>query len=162
MSQSSPGRDGTLILAIGNILLTDEGVGAAVLSALAPVAADDADLTLLDGGTLSFTLAGPIAEAARLIVVDAARLGEPPGSLRLFEGDAMDAQLSRHANSVHEVSLADLLDMARLTDGLPEQRALIGIEPAEIDWGETLTPAVAAAVPEAVRTIRALLGRWRG
>ena len=150
----------TLILGLGNVLMTDEAVGAAVLRALDPTAADG-DMTLLDGGTLSFTLAGPIAAAARMIVVDAAAMGEAPGTVRLFEGAAMDARLSRHAKSVHEVSLADLLDIARLTDSLPTQRALLGIEPESVDWGDGLTPAVAAAVPEAVAEIRRLLGAWQ-
>lgn len=152
---------GTLILGLGNILLTDEAVGAAVLRALEPAAATDPDLDLYDGGTLSFTLAGPIGDAARLIVVDAATMGDPPGTVRLFEGTAMDRQLSKHAKSVHEVSLADLFDIARLTDTLPPQRALIGIEPQHVDWGDQLTPTVAAAVPEVISRIHDLLQRWR-
>ncbi|MGD8206864.1 MAG: HyaD/HybD family hydrogenase maturation endopeptidase [Thiohalocapsa sp.] len=151
----------TLILGLGNILLRDEAVGVRVLEALAADAATDPDLVLLDGGTLSFTLAGPIADARRLIVVDAAVMGEPPGSIRVFEGEAMDRQLRRHAKSVHEVSLADLLDIARLTDTLPPVRALIGIEPERVDWGSRLTPSVAAAVPDARERIRRLLRRWR-
>ena len=83
--------------------------------------------------------------------VDAAALGAAPGSLRVFEGEAMDRQVSLPAKSVHEVSLADLMDMVRLTGRLPERRALIGIEPAVIDWCDGLTPAVAAAVPAALR-----------
>ena len=154
--------EGTLILGLGNILLSDEALGAAVLEAMEPIAADDPDLRLYDGGTLSFTLAGPIGDAQRLIVVDAAVMGDAPGSVRLFEGRAMDQQLSRHAKSVHEVSLADLFDIARLTDSLPNQRALIGVEPLKVDWGDQLTPAVAAAVPKVVRQIQTLLSRWRG
>ena len=158
----SPVADrGTLILGLGNVLLTDEAVGAAVLRSLEADAASDPALTLLDGGTLSFTLAGPIGAAKQLIVVDAAAMGEPPGSVLLFEGPAMDEQLSRNAKSVHEVSLADLLDIARLTDSLPRKRALIGIEPGRVDWGSELTPAVAAAVPEAAAAVRRLLQRWR-
>jgi hydrogenase maturation protease len=151
----------TLILGLGNVLLTDEALGAAVLEALAPLAAADPDIALMDGGTLSFTLAGPIGEAARLVVVDAARMGQAPGTVRVLEGEAMDAQLSKHANNVHEVSLADLFDIARLTDSLPAQRALVGVEPAQVDWGSELSPAVAAAVPRAVGEIDALLTRWR-
>lgn len=150
----------TLILGLGNVLLTDEGVGAAVLRALAPLAEADPRLSLQDGGTLSFTLAGPIAEAARLVVVDAANLGQPPGSVRILEGTDMDAQLARHAASVHEVSLSDLFDIARLTDSLPARRALVGIQPERIDWGSELTAPVAAAVPRAAAEIEALLRRW--
>jgi hydrogenase maturation protease len=152
---------GTLILGLGNVLLTDEAVGAQVLKHLEPLAEQDPDLTLYDGGTLSFTLAGPIGDAARLIVVDAAAMKDPPGTVRLFEGQAMDRQLSQHAKSVHEVSLADLFDIARLTDSLPPHRALIGIEPERVDWGEQLTPTVAAAIPRAIDQITQLLTRWR-
>lgn len=158
---STPAAPTTLILGLGNVLLTDEALGAAVLQALAPLAQADPDMLLMDGGTLSFTLAGPIGEAAQLVVVDAARMGQAPGTVRVLEGDAMDAQLSRHANNVHEVSLADLFDIARLTDSLPARRALVGVEPAVVDWGRELSPPVAAAVPEAVAAIEALLARWR-
>ena len=151
----------TLILGLGNVLLTDEAVGVAVLAALADDAEADPSLSLLDGGTLSFTLAGPIGDATQMIVVDAAALGEQPGSIRVFEGAAMDEQLTRHAKSVHEVSLSDLMDIARLTDSLPRRRALIGIEPERVDWGSELSPPVAAAVPRAAAEVRSLLDRWR-
>jgi len=152
---------GTLILGLGNVLLTDEAIGVAVLAALTGDAEADPSLRLLDGGTLSFTLAGPIGDATQMIVIDAAAMGEPPGSIRVFEGVAMDEQLTLHAKSVHEVSLSDLIDIARLTDSLPMRRAMIGIEPALVDWGSELTPPVAAAVPRAVSEVRTLLQRWR-
>jgi len=149
----------TLILGIGNTLFRDEGVGVEVIRRLGLT--DDLDgLVLIDGGTLSFTLAPAIADSPRLIVVDAAVLGAPPGSVRVFEGNAMDRQLSGKGKSVHEVSLMDLMDIARLTGTLPERRALVGIEPGEVDWGDTLTPAVDAAVPLALAEIRRLLARW--
>jgi len=152
----------TLILGLGNtLLLSDEAVGPRVVEQLRQEAPAREGIRYLDGGTLSFTLAEPIAAATRLIAVDAARLGEPPGTVRVFEGETMDHQLRAHAKSVHEVSLADLLDMARLTDSLPSRRALVGIEPAKIDWGECLSPPVAAAVGEATARIRALIERWQ-
>ena len=72
----------------------------------------------------------------------------------------MDRQLSGKGKSVHEVSLADLMDMARLSDTLPQRRALVGIEPAEVDWGDALTSTVAAAVPAAMEAVRTLVARW--
>ncbi len=153
----SPPR--TLILGLGNTLLTDEGLGAVVIRRL-EAEGGLGDVGLLDGGTLSFTLSGPIADSPRLIVVDAAVMGELPGRVRVFEGEAMDRQLSGIGKSVHEVSLMDLMDMARITDSLPSHRALVGVEPAVVDWGDELSPAVAAAVPEAMARIRNLLRAW--
>jgi hydrogenase maturation protease len=159
IADPATGQPSTLILGLGNVLLTDEAVGIEVLRAME---ADGglAGSLLLDGGTLSFTLAGPIADCRRLIVVDAAVMGSPPGTVRVFEGPSMDRQLSGRGKSVHEVSLMDLMDMARLTDTLPERRALVGIEPARVGWGEGLSPEAAAAVPRAVWEIRSLMARW--
>ncbi len=158
-ADESPPR--TLILGLGNTLLTDEALGAVVIRRL-EAEGGLGDVGLLDGGTLSFTLSGPIADSPRLIVVDAAVMGEPPGTVRVFEGEAMDRQLSGIGKSVHEVSLMDLMDMARITDSLPSHRALVGVEPEVVDWGDELSPAVAAAVPEAMARIRDLLRTWDG
>jgi hydrogenase maturation protease len=149
----------TLILGLGNTLLRDEAVGSEVIRRL-EAAGDLPGTVFVDGGTLSFTLAGPIADSPRLIVVDAAVMGAAAGTVQVFEGEAMDRQLSRKGKSVHEVSLQDLMDMARLTNTLPPFRALMGIEPAEVDWGERLTPAVETAVPLAMDAVRDLIARW--
>lgn len=152
----------TLVLGIGNTLLSDEGVGVHVVEALRPEYAGDDGVELLDGGTLSFTLAVPIQAADALIVVDAANLQIPPGSLQTFQGEAMDDFLAgNRKSSVHEVGLADLMTIARLAEHWPERRALVAIQPAEIDWGEAPSPPVAAAVPLACREVRRLITEWR-
>lgn len=149
----------TLILGLGNTLLSDEAVGIEVIRQL-EATADLERVRFLDGGTLSFTLAPAIVDCSRLIVVDAARMDARPGEVRVFEGEAMDRQLSGKGKSVHEVSLADLMDMARLSDSLPRLRALVGVEPAAVDWGDTLSPAVEGAVPQAMEAVRGLVERW--
>ena len=150
----------TLVLGIGNTLLSDEGVGVHVVTHLRDRLPLRPDLVLLDGGTLSFTLAEVIGNHPRLVVVDAARLEGPPGAVALFEGEAMDARLRGGLQSVHEVGLSDLMDMARLTGTLPSRRALVGIEPDCLDWGEVPTPRVAAAVPVAARVVLDIIDRW--
>src|SRR4030065_1407287 len=98
----------TLGLGIGNTLLRDEGIGIHVLRALEPELANWPDVTLLDGGTLSFTLAGPIEDADALIVVDAANIKSKPGEGTLLKGDAMDAFLIGNRKSTeHEVGVTD-------------------------------------------------------
>jgi hydrogenase maturation protease len=151
----------TLILGIGNTLLSDEGVGVIAMQTLQHRLGHRLDLEFLDGGTLSFTLAVPIAECAALIVLDAAMIEGPAGSVGMFEGAAMDRFLGENRKaSVHEVGLIDLMSIARLTDHWPARRALIGIRPEKIDWGETLTPAVAAGVSRMGRMVEDLLDEW--
>lgn len=150
-----------LLLGIGNTLLCDEGVGLHVLQALASGTPLPPEVELLDGGTLSFTLAGPIQDADALIVVDAAQLNAAPGTWQLLRGDAMDAfLLGNRKSSVHEVGLTDLRAIAILAGHWPTQRALVAIQPARVDWGEQLTPAVAAALPPVAAAIHTLIAEW--
>lgn len=151
----------TLILGIGNNLLSDEGVGIHVVRYLEAHHPATPGVTFLDGGTLSFTLAEPIAEHDNLIVVDAARFGEPPGTIRCLEGEAMDRYLRGNRASVHEVGLMDLFDISRLSGTFPLNRALIGIEPESLEWGEHPSPAVYPTVAVAARMALELAGRWR-
>ncbi len=152
----------TLILGIGNTLLSDEGTGVHVVNHIKALSPELPDLRLMDGGTLSFTLAAEIAESDELIVVDAARFGAAPGSLRCFKDTEMDRHIATAKNSVHEVGLSDLLDIARLTDTLPKRRALVGIEPDNLDWGEEPSAPVAAAIPQAAEQVLQLAREWRG
>jgi hydrogenase maturation protease len=117
-------------------------------------------IEFVDGGTLSFTLAEPISRADGLIVVDAARMGTPPGSVRLFRNQEMDGYLSGNRRSVHEVSLIDLLDIARLSEQLPKERVLVGIEPADMAWGESPSAQLQPAIGEAIEMILSILAQW--
>ena len=110
---------------------------------------------------MSFTLAADIEAADHLIVVDAAQLGESPGTVRCFLDADMDRFLGTARHSVHEVGLLDLMDIARLTDTLPARRALIGIQPDTLGWGDTPSPVVARAIPEAAGRVLGLLDEWR-
>lgn len=153
-----------LVLGIGNTLLSDEGVGIVAMTTLRDRLGDfyeGSELEFLDGGTLSFTLAVPIEECDALIVLDAAMVDGPAGSVGCFEGEAMDRFLGENRKaSVHEVGLLDLMAIARLTEKWPERRALIGIRPLKLDWGEVLTPAVALGVDRVCDIARDLIRSW--
>lgn len=150
----------TLVLGIGNNLLTDEGAGIHALNLLQATYPDLPNITFIDGGTLSFTLAVYIEECANLIVLDAAELKSPPGTVKAMVGNDMDVFLGAARRSPHEVGLLDLFDIARLTGTLPRRRALIGIQPQNIEWGMQPSPPVERALPGAVNEVMLLLERW--
>ena len=150
----------TLILGIGNTLLTDEGSGIHALSLFQSAYPDIPNITCIDGGTLSFTLACWIEECDNLIVFDAAELQQPAGTVRTLVGEDMDRFLGAAKRSAHEVGLLDLFDIARLTCSLPQNRALIGIQPQEFGWGMQPCEAVRQALPIAVEAARGLIESW--
>jgi hydrogenase maturation protease len=162
VADGSDTERGIVVLGIGNTLLGDEGAGVHALRRLEASCAGRSDVEFVDGGTLSFTLAGVIESRPALIVLDAAEMKAAPGSVAVFVGEDMDAFLgSERKRSVHEVGLLDLMALAALGGHLPARRALIGIQPQAIDWSEAPSEIVARAIPEACERARELLERWR-
>jgi hydrogenase maturation protease len=153
-----------MVLAVGNTLCTDDGFGAHLLRHLVATDTPTAGSTTIDwidGGTTNLVLLERLEGIDGLIVLDAAKFGESPGTVRVLEAGALDAYLGRRSlPSAHEVSLADLLDAAALTGVLPPRRALVGVEPLCLDWGTTPSEPVLAAVPRAGREVRSLIARW--
>ena len=148
------------ILGVGNSLLTDDGAGIHALERFAICNTRD-DVFCLDGGTVGLALLDRLSGLKGLIALDAMKSGKRPGTVTVLEGKAMDAHLRNQRGSVHEVGLSDLMDALRLRADLPDRRALIGIEPADLGWGTQPTPAVIAALPEATSHIHRLLRAWR-
>jgi hydrogenase maturation protease len=149
-----------LVLGVGNTLMRDDGIGVRLMDSLAALQPALPDTEYVDAGTISLLLLPMIERCDALLVLDAAHLGGEPGGVRSFEGNAMDQFLRTARCSVHEVSVRDLLDVARLTGHLPQRRALVGIQPLEVGWGEQLSVPVARALPGAVQAARSILLRW--
>lgn len=152
-----------LVLGIGNTLLSDEGVGVHVVRSLEAGARSrhGPEIEFLDAGTLSFALAPRLERATALIVIDAAQFDAAAGTVRVIEGEAMDAFLGRQRKlSVHEVGLVDLLQILRLTGTLPARRALVGVQPQWVDWSDSPTEPVARAIPVACDMVMDLIDRW--
>lgn len=147
----------TLVLGIGNVLLSDDGAGVHVARKLAQDLAGSEDVEVIDGGTLSFTLAPLISAAQRLIILDATELGLSPGAVQTFVGAEVDGLFGRTRLTVHEVNLRDVLDIARLMGAIPAERALVGIQPASLGWGMVPTPAVSSALEHATGNVLELL-----
>ena len=127
----------TLVLGIGNILLSDEGVGVRVVEALKEMKLPD-NVELLDGGTGAFDLLDIMAEYNTVIIIDAVQGGGEPGAVYRFYPSDIGMQ-KKCLTSVHQVGLMDALSMARLTGHSPQKIIVFGIEPEDMGWGLELS-----------------------
>ena len=82
------------------------------------------------------------------------------GAIETFEGEAMDHFLRTRGRNPHDIGLDDMLDGLRLRDAVPDNRALVGIQPSHLGVGEAMTPAVAQALPAAVDAVFEVVTRW--
>ena len=120
-----------MILGVGNLLLTDEGVGIHVVKALEEDFTFSQNVSIYDGGVLGINLLGIISEADHLVVVDAVRNGGTPGDLYRIEGDDVPRRILAK-NSLHEVDLLEALTLCQALDREPKT-VIIGVEPQDID-----------------------------
>jgi len=143
---------GVLVLGLGNVLLGDDGLGAAALARIERGYRLPPGVRLEDGGTLGLSLLGLLAESDRVILVDAVRTGSAPGTLVRIDGeDVMDAV--RERLSPHQIGVADLLDAARLIDCYPTTVTLLGLAPETIDLSVTRSNAVDANLDQLVEAV---------
>lgn len=107
------------ILGLGNILLQDEGFGVHFTRWFAARYDLPGQVRLVDGGTLGFGLFDVITSCRRIIVIDAVKIDDAPGSLYRFTQQEMELS-HPPATSAHEVEFADILCKAELVDLAPE------------------------------------------
>ncbi len=143
---------GVLVLGLGNVLLADDGIGAAAIARLERDYGIPPGVRLVEGGTLGLSLLDQIAEAEHVILVDAVATGAPPGSLvRLDGAELLDAV--RERLSVHQVGVADLLNAAHLIGRYPASLVLLGLTPGAITLGIARTRLVEAAIGTLISAI---------
>jgi hydrogenase maturation protease len=132
----------TMICAFGNRLRKDDGLGAYVIDQLAKRELPDY-ITLRDFGTSGFRAALEIGDYDRVIVIDAIRAGEKPGTLyRMvlgYEDMAGNNLTSSFVISLHEVGLEKALAMAFIAGCFPKEVVILGCEPEDVSFG--LTPS---------------------
>ena len=147
-----------LVLGLGNTLLSDDGVGPALLDHLSSSAQRwEGQVEFVDGGTQGLALLGRLSGRRALIIVDALKTGAPPGTVhRMTLGELRGANPGR-AGSAHEGNAGELLAAAQLLDELPDRLFVVGVEPKKIATGHGLSAPVMRALPEASKEVNQLL-----
>jgi len=148
----------TLVLGLGNPVVSDDAVGLRVAAELRRRLAERPDIEVSEDYWGGLRLMERMIGFDRAVVVDAICTGAPPGTIhRLSPGDIA----TQRSASAHDVNLPTALAFGRQCGAhLPPDAeiVLVGIEAEDIlTFGEQLTPAVEQAVPRAVEAVLEVL-----
>ena len=149
-----------LILGVGNLLLSDEGVGVHVARKLMQMDFPP-QVEVLEGGTDGFALMHVLLQADRLILVDAVRGGGPPGSIYRFEIEDCPPFPDIFKTSVHQISILEVINLSGLIGSTP-LTTVIGVEPNRLEMGMELSPQIEAKIPRVIQLIREEVARSLG
>lgn len=151
----------TLVLGLGNPILTDDGVGVRVAEAVQAQLPAGAPVDVREVSVGGLTLMESMVGYDRAILIDAMmrRNGAPGKVRRLTLGDLEAISPTQHSASTHDTSLVTALAMGRRMGlHLPEDVVIYAVDVENvIDFGEEPTPAVAAAIPEVAAAVLAEL-----
>ncbi|MFF3729208.1 hydrogenase maturation protease [Streptomyces sp. NPDC002476] len=152
---------GLLVAGVGNLFLGDDGFGPEVVRRLAADPCGEplpAGVRVVDYGIRGLHLAYDLLDGYEaLVLVDACPGGGAAGELTVLEvgpDDLGSGEFDAHGMN----PVAVLANLDQLGGTLPLTH-VVGCTPADVDEGIGLSEAVAAAVPRAVETVRALVHR---
>jgi hydrogenase maturation protease len=144
----------TLVLGLGNPLVTDDSVGLRVAAKLKPLLENRPDVEVSEDYWGGLRLMERMVGFDRAIVIDAICTGAPPGTIHRLTPDSIATQRSA---SSHDVNLPTALALGRSAGlSLPrdEDILLIGIEAEDVlTFGERCTPSVDAAIDPSVEEV---------
>jgi hydrogenase maturation protease len=140
-----------IILGVGNLLLTDEGIGVHVANELMKMNLPP-EVSVVEGGTDGFRLIDIITQADRLIVIDAVQGGAAPGSIYRFDIDEVQSCPSGFKTSVHQIGILEVINLSGLIGKTP-QTTVIGIEPESLEMGMELSPEIKAKIPRIIELV---------
>jgi hydrogenase maturation protease len=129
------------ILGLGNILLTDEGIGVHTVNEFQRRYAVPDYVEIVDGGAAGLDLIPFIEGREKVLMVDAVNFDREPGYVDILENDAIPAKITTKA-SMHHLGLMDVLSIVKMTGNFPKQLCLIGIQPKSLELGLDMTPEI--------------------
>lgn len=132
-----------LVLGVGNLLLTDEGIGIHAVQRLLDEKLLPEDVEIVDGGTAGLSLLYYLEGVDLMIIIDAVETGGPPGTIVRLADDQIPAYMALKV-SPHEITLPDFLAAAKLRDLYPKEVLVWGMQPESLEVGVDLSPAVEA------------------
>jgi len=144
----------TLVIGLGNPLRGDDGVGVRVAQTLA-TSALPANVDVIDGGTQGLGIVNLLEGRQRVILVDAADVGRRPGEFVRFTLDQARLLGDDRMLSIHAAGLREALLLARALEILPDEVVIFGVQPANLEWDDDLSPGVKAVLPNLIAAVLA-------
>ena len=143
----------TLVIAIGNTLLRDEGIGIHILHGLQSQVGDLPDVEFLDLGSGGMSLLHHIGNRKKVIIIDCAFMNEAPATMKRFLPQEVRSGKQLSGFSLHEGDLLKILEIGRQIGEAPDEVVIFGIQPADISPGEELSPLLSAKLQEYIKKV---------
>lgn len=147
MNADREGND-IVVLGLGNPLMSDEGVGVAILERFLARAEEYPSVDFVDAGTGGMSILHLIANRRKAVLIDCAYMGAEAGTIKRFEPDEVRSVKELAHQSLHEADILKIISLSEELGQRPRSIVIFGIEPEAIKPGQALSETVAARMDE--------------
>ena len=143
----------TLVLGLGNPILSDDGVGIKVAQEVANQL-DDPQVTVAETSAAGLSLLDSIVGYDKVIIIDAIQT-EKGQAGQIYRMKTEDFSLTKHLSSPHQINLATALELGKMLNlAMPQKITVFAVEAADVaTFSEKCTLKVEQAIPEAVKMV---------
>jgi hydrogenase maturation protease len=143
----------TLVLGLGNPILSDDGVGIKVAQDVAEKL-NDPQITVAETSAAGLSLLESIVGYDEVIIIDAIQTEKGQAS-QIYRMGPEDFSFTKHFTSPHQINLATALELGKMLDlAMPQKITIFAVEAKDVsNFSERCTPEVERAIPEAVKMV---------
>jgi hydrogenase maturation protease len=147
----------TLVLGIGNPILSDDGVGIRVAQEVGKKL-DDPQITISETSAAGLSLLDSIIDHDKVIIIDAIQTEEGKAG-QIYRMKPEDFSSAKHVSSPHQINLVTALELGKMLDlSMPQGITIFAVEAKDTtSFSEGCTPEVEQAIPEVVKMVLAEL-----
>jgi hydrogenase maturation protease len=143
----------TLVLGLGNPILSDDGVGIKVAHEVGGKL-NDPQVTVAETSAAGLSLLDSIVGYDKVIIIDAIQT-EKGRAGQIYRMGTEDFSLTKHFSSPHQINLVTALELGKMLNlAMPQKVTIFAVEAKDItNFSEKCTPEVEQAIPEAVKMV---------
>jgi hydrogenase maturation protease len=143
----------TLVLGIGNPILSDDGAGIKVAHEVANQL-NSPQVTIAETSGAGLSLLDSIVGYDKVIIIDAIQT-EEGNTGRIYRMGPEDFSLTKHFSSPHQINLVTALELGKMLNlAMPQKITIFAVEAKDVtNFSEKCTPEVEKAIPKVVKMV---------
>jgi hydrogenase maturation protease len=143
----------TLVLGLGNPILSDDGVGIRVAREVGEKL-NDPQVTVAETSEAGLRLLDSIVGYDKVIIIDAVQT-EKGQAGQIYRMEPQDFSSAKYLSSPHQINLLTALELGKMLDlAMPQKITIFAVEAKDVtNFSENCTPEVEQAIPEVVKMV---------
>jgi hydrogenase maturation protease len=142
-----------VVIGLGNVLLSDEGIGVHLVRRLSNQQDKFPTVEFIDASSGGMSVLHLIANRKKTVIIDCAKMGAKPGTIRRFTPDEVQSVKKLSHYSLHEADILQVINLSKQLGECPDEVVFFGIESEVVEPGIGLSETLASKLEHYVSIV---------